>query len=148
MMSVARMVSTAYKLAGSMFCPWGSFIVFFAKMPRPADAVLASIAELNANQENFRSVKEAMATPPMTGIKEAYTTGEKYCFRKRAENKDVKAGSAALMMCVKLTAPAPKEMTAVMCAMACMAATGRMFLTFCRLSFGAFRIPKSHKGKT
>jgi len=84
-----------------------------AKIPRPAEAVLASIAELNANQLNFRSVKEAIATPPITGMRDAYTTGAKNCLRNKAEKREVNAGSAALMIWVKETAPAPREMTAV-----------------------------------
>eukprot|EP00624_Nannochloropsis_granulata_P001480 evm.model.NODE_17363_length_20350_cov_19.236412.3 len=123
-------------------------MVFLAKIPRPAEAVFASIAELNASQLNFRSVKEAIATPPITGIKDAYTTGAKNCLRNKAENKEVNAGSAALMMWVKETAPAPREMTALMWAMACMKATGKRFFTFCTVSLGALRMPSAHKGKT
>lgn len=42
-----------------------------------------------------------------------------------------------LTMCVKLTAPAPSEMTAVMWASACMRATGDRFLRFCIVTLGA-----------
>lgn len=46
-------------------------------------------------------------------------------------------GFPTLTMCVKLTAPAPSEMTAVMCASACMRATGDRFFTFCMFTLGA-----------
>ena len=64
------------------------------------------------------------------------------------KESEIPAGSAALTMCVKLTAPAPKETTAPRCVKVWRTATGSKFFNSSLFNTGAFLTPKSQTGIT
>mmetsp|Transcript_31065 Transcript_31065/g.29663 ORF Transcript_31065/g.29663 Transcript_31065/m.29663 type:complete len:90 (-) Transcript_31065:560-829(-) len=84
----------------------------FPTIPLAADATLETIADPKESHENESSVNDAIATPPITGRRERYTGIGKKDFKNTADNAADTAGSAAFTICVKLTAPAPRDITA------------------------------------
>lgn len=61
-------------------------------------------------QLKLASAKLANATPPTTGTNAATTAGLGVAPKNKYENKTLKNGSIALIVCVKLTATLPNEM--------------------------------------
>ena len=72
---VARIVSTAYRLASVMFSPTPPPIVFLARMPRRAEERFEPIAAMKPTHVKESSLSEARATPPTIGSSVRYVTG-------------------------------------------------------------------------
>jgi hypothetical protein len=81
-----------------------------------ASSTLAATACIHARQITAGLLLQAA----MCSISAVYWTALAWP-RMRALNPAVNTGSAAFTMCVKLTAPAPSDSTAVMCASMCSA---------------------------
>ena len=94
---VARIVSTAYRLASVMFSPTPLFIVFFARIARSADETFERIAAQNPSHVNESSLSEASATPPTIGSSVAYVIGEYTAPSITADRPALTTGSDALM---------------------------------------------------
>ena len=145
---VARIVSTAYRLASVMFSPTPLFIVFFARIARSADETFERIAAQNPSHVNESSLSEASATPPTIGSSVAYVIGEYTAPSITADRPALTTGSDALIMCVNETAPAPSEITAPMCVPRWPSETGTSVLMLSVVSFGALRSPVAHSAAT
>ena len=80
--------------------------------PLAAELRLESIAAPRARKVKLSSFMLATATPPMIGSKVRYTGRGRTSLRRMALRMHVATGSEALTMWAKLTAPAPRAMTA------------------------------------
>ena len=114
----------------------------YFELPLAALATLLIIADVKLNQVKDNSVKDAKATPPITGNSDKYTGIGRNCFNTTADKNADTAGSAAFTIWVKLTAPAPKETTAPKWVNVCKTATGNKDFISSLFSSGALRIPK------
>jgi hypothetical protein len=110
------MVNTANILAGVKFSPNGlPDNTFLDKIALVADVTADNVPDVKDNHVKDNSFKDARPTPAMMGIKDKYT-GNGNITRKNTPNSNAdQTGSVALTICVKLMAPAPKDITPNTC---------------------------------
>merc|ERR1719331_1456460 len=119
-------------------------MVFLARMARSADDRLEPMAAMKPTHVNESSLSDASATPPTMGRSVRYVCHEETAPRMRKERIAETTGSDALTMCVKETAPAPRDTTAPMCVPRWPRETGMSVLISSFDSLGVLRSPVSH----
>mmetsp|Transcript_1994 Transcript_1994/g.2803 ORF Transcript_1994/g.2803 Transcript_1994/m.2803 type:complete len:92 (+) Transcript_1994:854-1129(+) len=80
-----------------------------------AEVTADRVPEMKLSQVKLSSFKDAKPTPPMIGIKLAYTGNGRNSLNPTAKISADHTGSVALRMWVKLMAPAPNEITPPTC---------------------------------
>mmetsp|Transcript_39660 Transcript_39660/g.92867 ORF Transcript_39660/g.92867 Transcript_39660/m.92867 type:complete len:207 (-) Transcript_39660:313-933(-) len=146
--STERMLAHPYWLAAPMALTQGSFMTALPWTPLRAADWLAIMAAMTASQENESSLSEAKATPPMMGMRVAYTC-QAWTLPVRITSVTAeKAGSQALRIWPKETAPAPRATTEPPCAPAAQRPTGAMAFHLSMVMLGDLRMPRSQRGMT
>merc|ERR1719230_1999925 len=138
-------VRTPYRLGAFMFSPAGVCIVALESTARDANAMLEASAPYRAFHVKESSLSEAIETPTMMGMSDEYTCHLNTVPSTRYERTQVKTGSAALTVCAKETAPAPRAMTAPAWPRAWKAPIGRRTFHQPSLNFGALRKPDAQR---
>mmetsp|Transcript_41900 Transcript_41900/g.102743 ORF Transcript_41900/g.102743 Transcript_41900/m.102743 type:complete len:209 (-) Transcript_41900:322-948(-) len=143
-----RMLTTPYWLAAPMALTQGCFITVLPITPLSAADWLAIMAEITASQLNESSLSEANATPPMMGMRHAYTCQAWTLPVRRTSFTAEKAGSQALRIWPKDTAPAPRATTEPPWAPAAQRPMGAISFQLSMVISGFFLRPTSQRGMT
>mmetsp|Transcript_24640 Transcript_24640/g.62356 ORF Transcript_24640/g.62356 Transcript_24640/m.62356 type:complete len:207 (-) Transcript_24640:321-941(-) len=143
-----RMLAHPYWLAAPMALTQGSFMRALPCTPLRAADWLAIMAEMTASHEKESSLSEAKATPPMMGMRVAYTCQACTLPVRTTSVTAEKAGSHALRIWPKETAPAPRATTEPPCAPAAQRPTGAMAFHLSMVMLGDLRMPRSQRGTT
>mmetsp|Transcript_28899 Transcript_28899/g.56480 ORF Transcript_28899/g.56480 Transcript_28899/m.56480 type:complete len:208 (-) Transcript_28899:313-936(-) len=146
--STDRMLATPYWLAAPMALTQGSFITALPCTPLRAADWLAIIAAMTASQLKESSLSDANATPPMMGMRVAYTCQAWTLPVSTTSVTAEKAGSQALRIWPNDTAPAPSATTEPPWAPAAQRPTGAMAFHLAMSMLGDLRSPRSQRGMT
>mmetsp|Transcript_20262 Transcript_20262/g.56455 ORF Transcript_20262/g.56455 Transcript_20262/m.56455 type:complete len:231 (-) Transcript_20262:325-1017(-) len=102
---------------------------------------LEPMADKKPRQLKVASLMDAIATPPMMGSRVATTKGWGCSPRNRALKATLKAGSMALIVCVKETATAPRLTLVSRFPSVCTIARGSTLMIVLLFTVGRFTMP-------
>mmetsp|Transcript_56305 Transcript_56305/g.115153 ORF Transcript_56305/g.115153 Transcript_56305/m.115153 type:complete len:208 (-) Transcript_56305:291-914(-) len=146
--STEMMLTTPYWLAGPRALAQSVAMTLLPNTAFMAADWLAIIAAQTASQLNDSSFNDAIATPPMMGMSVRYTCQAWTSRRKMISLTAENAGSHALRIWPKETAPAPRATTEPPWAPAAKMPTGAICIQFSVVIEGFVRMPKSQRGST